>query len=100
MNDAERRRKELLESARSLYSEKYNPPFIHPRYNNLCAEWSGKEQQTGSNGSFGLRVLLCSIILTAFVIADQKKLEIMNVDSKEIISAVEESDLTEVWKDL
>lgn len=97
MNDTELRRKELLESARSLYSEKYNPPLVHPRYTNVYSERKGYEEQSGT---FGVRVLLCCIILTLFVIADNKGLKIMSVDSNQIINAVEDSKLLEVWKDL
>ena len=97
MNDAELRRKELLESTRSMYSDQYHPPLIHPRYTNNCDMYRENEKQTGS---FGFRVFLCCMILTVFVIADNKDLKLMNVDSKQIINAVEESDLLQVWKEL
>ncbi|MDO4474227.1 MAG: hypothetical protein Q4B75_06185 [Eubacteriales bacterium] len=97
MNDTELRRKELLESARSAYSDKYCPPLVHPRYKNVCLREDEKEEQSGT---FGLRALLCCIILTAFIIAEYKDLEIMHVNSEQIINAVENSDLLEVWKDL
>ena len=93
MNDTELRRKELLESARSAYSDKYCPPLVHPRYKNVCTGWDEKEEQ---GGTFGLRALLCCIILTAFIIAENKDLEIMHVNSEQIINAVEDSDLLEV----
>ena len=34
MTEAERRRNELLRETRKIYSEKYAPPAIHPRYQN------------------------------------------------------------------
>ena len=40
MNDAERRRQELLEQTRALYNDRRTIPAVHPRYANIitCME--------------------------------------------------------------
>ena len=42
MNDAERRRRELLEQTRFLYSDKRIMPAVHPRYGNTYHYLYGK----------------------------------------------------------
>ena len=39
MNDAERRRQELLEQTRALYNDRRTIPAVHPRYANALPVW-------------------------------------------------------------
>ena len=45
MNDAERRRQELLEQTRALYNDRRTIPAVHPRYANAYHYLYGKQQE-------------------------------------------------------
>ena len=45
MNDAERRRQELLEQTRALYNDRRTIPAVHPRYANAYHYLYGKSQE-------------------------------------------------------
>ena len=98
MNQSEKRRKELLESARAMYRDNRVPPAVHPRYGNIYAELYGEEAPAGS---LGLRVILCCILFAAFVIMDYKDMQIAQVSSQMVTQTIEsDSELAEAWNDL
>ena len=69
MNDSEKRRRQLLEETRSLYSDRNSPPAVHPRYKFAYARLYGDEEEMAP-GTFGLRLFLCFMLFAAFVAMD------------------------------
>ena len=72
MNDSEKRRRQLLEETRSLYSDRNSPPAVHPRYKFAYARLYGSEDEMAP-GTFGLRLFLCFMLFAAFVAMDNNK---------------------------
>lgn len=100
MNDSEKRRRELLEQTRELYSDRYDVPAIHPRYRDYYRQLYPEDSE-GQYSTFGLRVFFCVLLFVAFVAIDAKKQEIWNVDSKRIVQEITtDLDIEEVWKEL
>lgn len=99
-NDSERRRRELLEQTRQLYSDRFVPPAVHPRYSGSYNRLYGEEAE-GSGSTFGARVFLCLLLFAAFVTMDMKKQEVFHVDSERIVEEITtDLDVAEVWKNL
>ena len=38
MNESEKRRRELLRSAREMYGDSHMPPAVHPRFRNIYGD--------------------------------------------------------------
>lgn len=103
MNDAERRRRELLEQTRSLYSDKRIMPAVHPRYGNTYHYLYGKVDDESAEdtkgGTFGIRLFLCILIFVAFLTLDKQNQEIFHMSSSVITEKIiEDMDMQEVWK--
>lgn len=100
MNDSEKRRRELLERTRELYSDCGEPPAVHPRYRSFYQQIYPGDEETPS-GTFGVRVFLCLLLFAAFVAMDTGKQKIWNVDSNRIVQEITtDMDVAEVWKSL
>lgn len=98
MNQSEKRRKELLESARDLYRDNHITPAVHPRYRNIYGELYGEEAPVGT---LGLRIILCCILFAAFVVIDYKDVQIADVSSRMVTQAIEsDTGFAEVWNNL
>lgn len=105
MNDAERRRRELLEQTRSLYSDKRTMPAVHPRYGSAYRYLYGKSEdkinEDTKGGTFGIRLFLCTLIFAAFLTADSQKQEVFHMNSDEIVNEItKDLDIESVWKAL
>lgn len=105
MNDAERRRRELLEQTRSLYSDKKIIPAVHPRYGNtyhyLYGESEDKMDRDTKGGTFGIRLFLCALIFAAFLTMDKQKQNVFHMSSDEIAGQImKDLDIQAVWKAL
>ena len=103
MNDAERRRRELLEQTRFLYSDKRIMPAVHPRYGNTYHYLYGKVDDASAEdtkgGTFGIRHFLCILIFVAFLTLDKQNQEIFHMSSSVITEKIlEDMDIQEVWK--
>lgn len=105
MNDAERRRQELLEQTRSLYSDKRTIPAVHPRYGGAYQYLYGKSEEDingdTKGGTFGIRLFLCALIFAAFITADKQKQEVFHMSSSDIANEItKDLDIQAVWKSL
>ncbi len=100
MNQSEKRRKQLLEQTKILYTDRKVPPAVHPRYGNIYSElYGGGEEQGG--GTFGVRVMLCLLLFAVFAAMDYQDAKISNVTSEQIVEAVEyQPDVEEILKNL
>ena len=100
MNDSEKRRRQLLEETRSLYSDRNSPPAVHPRYKFAYARLYGSEDEMAS-GTFGLRLFLCFMLFAAFVAMDNNGITVKSVSSDRIVQEITtDLDVAEVWKNL
>ena len=97
MNDAERRRQELLEQTRALYNDRRTIPAVHPRYANAYHYLYGKSQEDinedTKGGTFGIRLFLCALMFAAFLTIDMSSSDIANEITKD-------TDIQEIWKSL
>lgn len=100
MNDSEKCRRNLLEQTRQMYSDRGNPPAVHPRYGAAYNRLYEEDVQS-TPGTFGIRVFLCLMLFAAFAAMDYKGSEIMNVNCERITEEITtDIDVEEVWKNL
>ena len=102
MNDAERRRQELLEQTRALYNDRRT---IHPRYANAYHYLYGKSQEDinedTKGGTFGIRLFLCALMFAAFLTMDKQKQEVFHMSSSDIANEItKDMDIQEIWKSM
>lgn len=102
MNPSEQRRKELLEQTRRLYSDRYEPPAVHPRYGAAYHKLYENDNPEGyPAGTFGLRVFLAFLLFAGFVTMDRQEYKVFQVDSNRIVQEIEtDLNVEEVWKEL
>lgn len=97
--ESARRRKELLDRTRSLCGDR-EVPAIHPRYR---AAYHKIYEEDGAENTetFGVRTVLCILLFMAFVLMDNQDIDIAQVSTDQIVSAVEEeTQVQDVWMDL
>ncbi len=90
MNEAEKRRKELLAQARTLYSEEHmSDPAVHPRCKGAYGQLYGKEEPQ-VHSTFVLRVCVSLMLFLLFAGMDYEKTSVGECDSEKIIQAITE----------
>lgn len=100
MNNSEKRRRQLLEETRYLYSDRKIPPAIHPRYKNAYHKLYDSEE-TGVVSTFGIRMFLCFMLFAAFVAMDNNGYAVKDVNSDRIVQEITtDTDVAKVWKEL
>ncbi len=100
MNDSEKRRRQLLEQTRDLYSERRTAPAVHPKYK-AAYQQIYEDGQSNPAGTFGIRLFLCLVLFAAFVSMDKNGREVWQVDSSRIMNEItSDVDIAEVWKEL
>lgn len=100
MNEAEIRRKKLLEQTRKSYDDRHTPPVIHPRYRAAYKSVYREETETAAGGTFGIRFLICLVLFGMFVAMDIKGEKVADVSSDRIIEEIQsETELEGVWED-
>ena len=87
LNHTEKRRRQLLDETRKLYSDRYIPPAIHPRYGYIYDQLYEKDSKE-KGGSFELRVFLCMLILAAFITADKNEKFTEKYDTEAVIECI------------
>ena len=105
MNEAEKRRRELLEQTRYSYQES-GIPAIHPRYSEGAkipphppsySELYGEEE--AEQGSLGIRTFICMILFAVFVFMQNEGKDILHISSTKVVQEVSKNaDITDVWK--
>lgn len=98
VNESEKRRKELLRSAREWYGDSYTPPAVHPRFRNLYGElYDTEEKRSGLQ----IRIFIGCILFVLFMLMDYFHLEVAKVDSEQVVQMIEaDTDVVESWRDL
>ncbi len=101
MNPAEKRRKQLLEQTRRRYSDRRDPPAVHPRYGSAYSSLYEEEWEGSHAGTLGIRIFLCLLLFAAFVTLDKQEQEIFHMDSSQIVEEITtDTDVAEVWQNL
>lgn len=85
MNEAEKRRRELLEQTRYSYQES-GIPAIHPRYRASYSELYGEEE--AEQGSLGIRTFICMILFAVFVFMQNEGKDILHISSTKVVQEV------------
>lgn len=102
MNSSEKRRKDLLEQTRRLYSDRREPPAVHPRYGSVYHGLYGSDSEESTPaGTFGVRLFLAFLLFAGFVTMDRQEYKVFHVNSDRIVQEIEtDLDVAEVWKNL
>jgi len=101
MNPSEKRRKQLLEQTRRLYSDRREPPAVHPRYGAVYGRLYEDGEEVYPAGTFGIRVFLCLLLFAAFVTMDRQDSEVFHMDSSQIVHEIQSDfDVEEAWENL
>lgn len=105
MNASEKRRKELLERTRMMYSDRREPPAVHPRFGSVYGRLYDSEDDAAPAGTFGVRLFLCFFLFAAFVAMEKQEYEIFHMDSTQIAEEISKDlnvkeTVKEVWNNL
>lgn len=105
MNASEKRRKELLERTRMMYSDRREPPAVHPRFGSVYGRLYDSEDDAAPAGTFGVRLFLCFLLFAAFVSMEKQEYEIFHMDSTQIAEEISKDfnvkeTVKEVWNNL
>ena len=87
MTETERRRITLLQETRKIYSERYMPPAVHPRYQaayqSLYKNDEIRQEETHPS-SFGVRMVIAILLFCLFTIASKNGMEETKTVANEI----------------
>lgn len=101
MNSSEERRRELLEQTRRRYSDRWEPPAVHPRYGIVYHRLYDDGSEMSTAGTFGVRLFLAFLLFAGFVTMDRQEYEVFHVNSERIVKEIAaDFDVAEVWKEL
>ena len=101
MSESEARRQRLLNSTRSLYSDKGTVPAIHPRYKGIYSNLYEDTDDDIPKSTFGIRLFICVLIFALFVAADYKDSSVLSVSSKRIVDEITyELNIKSLWDNL
>ena len=84
MTETEKRRTELLQQTRRIYSERYAPPAVHPRYRAAYQSLYKDEPEEKQVSSFAVRLVIAIILFGVFFVANQKGLKEAETVANEI----------------
>lgn len=103
MNEAEARRRQLLEETRNLYRDDNIPPAVHPRYRAAHTSlYPDKEELPKS--SLKIRIILSILCFVCYIAVDYGNIEIVHFDSdlirEQISSEMQLYEISEVLKQL
>ena len=91
MNEVEKRRLQLLQNTRKVYSEKNNSPAVHPRYRVSYNSIYNEESIEGTNlkSTFGIRLVIAILILMMFYTMDNQSMKYHNINSKSVVKEIQ-----------
>ena len=69
MNEAEKRRAELLKNTRKLYDTRYEPWPVHQRY--LSSAFQEEEEKHPEHSSLSVRIFLSLLLFLLCILASQ-----------------------------
>lgn len=97
MNQSQKRRQELLNQTRKLYSDKNKTPLVHPRYGSFGTEEIEEDNELPIS-SFRMRLLVAVMLFLVFASIDYAQINVLNYTSEDIVEAVSQNiDIEEVW---
>ncbi len=91
MFDIEKRRTQLLQDTRKIYSEHYSPPAIHPRYQSVYGSLYGEDssEKSPSIKMFFIRLFVAMLIFGVLFLLDYREEKIANISSETIIQEIQ-----------
>lgn len=98
MNESEKRRKELLENTRNLYSDRRSPPAIHPRYSNAYHSiYPDLDENEIERSTILFRIVISLLLFLCFVTMDYNSLSFKKVDCAHISQEIKyQSDFLDI----
>lgn len=101
MNSTEKRRKQLLEQTRNMYSDRRSVPVVHPRYKNTYDYLYGQDDYVRHPDTLGIRFVLCLLLFAAFISMDRQEKDVFYMDSDQIVEEITtDMDVVQVWREL
>ncbi len=94
MTDTEKRRTELLEQTRQLYSEEYAPPAVHPRYGAIYKSLYQEQPAAGKRSTFGIRLLIAVLLFGLVFLANKNKVQ----EAETVMNEIKKDVWTEILK--
>ena len=91
MTEVEKRRLKLLQETRKSYSDRNNPPAVHPRYQSVYQslyEGEGNKSEKAKN-TFLIRFVIAVFLFAVFFTMNYYKTNIGSISSESIINQVE-----------
>lgn len=86
MTETEKRRKELLEHTRRLYSDKYTPPAVHPRFNGTYYSlYKAEKEKEEEKGTFGIRLIVAVLLFGLYIAAGKS-----DFDTEMVVQEIEQ----------
>ena len=92
MTETEKRRTELLEQTRQLYTEQYSPPAIHPRYRSVYQSLYKNDVKANRRSTFAIRLFVAVLIFGLFAIASKNEWKETTMVTNEITR--------NIWEDI
>lgn len=72
MTETEKRRAKLLEHTRKIYSDRYTPPAVHPRFHSTYQSlYQQDTKQDEEGGTFGIRMIMAILLFCLFIAASR-----------------------------
>ncbi|MCI8637934.1 MAG: hypothetical protein HFG41_02005 [Coprococcus sp.] len=88
MNDAQKRREQLLKETRSRYQSSYMPA-VHPRYRAAYhGLYGGSEETAGASESLSVRILISLILFAVFATADYHHDKVWKFSTSQITAEI------------
>lgn len=89
MTETEKRRNALLEQTRKMYSDKYAPPAVHPRYQAIYKsiyKIDTEKQEGQKTSSLGVRFVIAILLFGVFAIASENDME----EAKKVVNVIQQ----------
>ena len=97
MNKTEKRREELLEKTRSLYSDRKNIPAVHPRYGAIYNSMYN-DNQLKEKSTLSIRFFFAMLLFVLFASADYKGISMGEYTCDEIVEVISNDiEVEKVW---
>lgn len=97
MNDAERRRAELLRQTRRLYNENEKIPAVHPRYGGVYHALYEDDGPKSAGGGFCLRLAVSILLFVCFVYMEQNNTAVAKVNAEVITEEIGDSNVPDFF---
>lgn len=100
MDSAAKRRQELLNQTRKMYSDKYKLPAVHPRYGSFGMEKSEINRSTGNTvmSFFKFRIIIALTLFVLYAGVEYADINVGKYSYQDVVEVISQNiDIQEVW---